>query len=79
MFMQCFSTFCIKKGMYNTAAIFMNETTVPQTPTYPKCLDLELDSLDGFLHEWWSDAQSFSKVSRLTNTPMDDSSTFRIP
>ncbi|XP_050878222.1 transcriptional corepressor LEUNIG isoform X6 [Lathyrus oleraceus] len=96
MFRYFLHDYLIKKGMYSTAAIFMNETTVPQTPTYPKCLDLELDSPDGFLHEWWSifyetylsrvkrhqgsDPQSSNKmVSRLTNTPMDDSSTFRIP
>lgn len=88
--------------------------------TDPKCLDLELESPEGFLHEWWSifyetylsrvgrhegsDPQSSSKVviffavnpmfylnhllfihmsifqvPRLTHTPMDDSSSFRIP
>lgn len=53
MFRYFLHDYLIEKGMYRTASIFMNKTTVPQTPTYPECLDLELDSPYGFLHEWW--------------------------
>ncbi|CAI8591125.1 unnamed protein product [Vicia faba] len=95
MFRYFLHDYLMKKGMYSTAAVFMNETTVPENPTYPKCLDLEVDSPEGFLHEWWSifyetylsrvirlqgsDPQSSNKVPRMSNTPMDDSSSFRIP
>nr|XP_012575073.1 transcriptional corepressor LEUNIG-like isoform X2 [Cicer arietinum] len=54
MFRLYLHDYLIKKGMHNTAEIFMNEAEVHKIPTDKNFLDTVLDSPDGFLHDWWS-------------------------
>ncbi|WJX22303.1 hypothetical protein P8452_11623 [Trifolium repens] len=66
MFRSYVHEYMIKRGMHNTAEIFMNEANVPQThPIDMQFVDSMFDdSPEGVLHEWWS---VFSEVfsSRL--------------
>ncbi|WJX26636.1 hypothetical protein P8452_15535 [Trifolium repens] len=48
--------YMIKRGMHNSAEIFMNEANVPEThPIDMQFVDSMFDdSSEGVLHEWWS-------------------------